>query len=282
MPGARSNRRRLCLAVLLVAAPLCAAAAELTADHAAALRTGAFLWQTEGATGQIRIVIDRGQQRAFVYRGDLLIGVSTVSTGKKGHTTPLGTFTILQKAARHRSNKYSNAPMPFMQRLTWDGIALHAGPLPGFPASHGCIRLPWAFAQKLFKETSLGVVVDVVDGGSPLPRVQMVDAAPGASPTAPQLALDVPATIDEIAAARPSVARPQPVAVAAAVAVPVPRPAPIVRPPAAPPVVLALAEPPRAPAPVRPRRASWLEQSADDFVTWGTTVPTRSGSAGGR
>jgi hypothetical protein len=251
---------------------LCAAAAELTATDSAALRPGGFVWQAEKAAGQLRIVIDRSQQRAFVYRGEQLIGVSTVSTGKKGHTTPLGTFAILQKAARHRSNKYSNAPMPFMQRLTWDGIALHAGSLPGYPASHGCIRLPWTFAKKLFAETSLGVIVDVVDGGSPLPRVQMAD---GSREGAPKLATDLPDATDEIAVAGP-------VKEHAAVAIAGPSSPPIVRAPAptSTPIVLALAEPPR-PA-TRPRRASWLEQSADDFVTWGTALPVRSGSTGTR
>jgi len=271
MPRASSKRGRLGFALLLALAPSCAAAAELTATHATALRTGGFLWQEEEAAGQVRIVIDRSQQRAFVYRGEQLIGVSTVSTGKKGHITPLGTFTILQKAARHRSNKYSNAPMPFMQRLTWDGIALHAGPLPGYAASHGCIRLPWAFAKKLFAETSLGVIVDVVDGGSPLPRVQMAD---GSREGAPKLATVLPDATDEIAIAGPA-------KVSVAVASVEPVSPPIVRAPAAKPapIVLALAEQPRPIA--RPRRASWLEQSADDFVTWGTALP-RSGSAGTR
>jgi hypothetical protein len=277
MPGTGSTRRYLGLALLLATAPLCAVAAELTATHAAELRTGGFLWEAEGAAGPLRIVIDRAQQRAFVYRGDLLIGVSTVSTGKKGHTTPLGTFPILQKAARHRSNKYSNAPMPFMQRLTWDGIALHAGPLPGHPASHGCIRLPWAFAKRLFAETSLGVVVDVVDGGSPLPRVQMAAAAFGSSPAAPKLPTLIPPMTDEIATARASVAPPRDT-----LAVATPASPPVVKAPAAPPVVLALAEPPRPPAPQRPPHATWLEQSADDFVTWGSTPRARSGSAGTR
>ena len=80
-----------------------------------------------------------------------------------GHDTPTGTFTILQKRRTHFSNIYDNAPMPFMQRLTWDGIALHAGQIPGTPASHGCVRLPTAFARHLFGETSLGARVYIVD-----------------------------------------------------------------------------------------------------------------------
>ena len=95
-------------------------------------------------------------QRAYVYRGGALIGVTTVSTGKPGHRTPTGKFDILQKRAKHFSNLYNNAPMPFMQRLTWGGIALHAGQIPGRPASHGCVRLPLDFARNLFGVTSDG------------------------------------------------------------------------------------------------------------------------------
>ena len=98
---------------------------------------------------------------AHVYSGDRLVGMASVSTGMAGHSTPTGDYPILQKNQWHRSNLYSNAPMPFMQRLTWDGIALHAGHNPGYPASHGCIRLPYAFAQKLFGMTSLGGLVTV-------------------------------------------------------------------------------------------------------------------------
>jgi hypothetical protein len=271
MPGAPPRRHHLGLVLLLAVAPLCAAAAELTASQAESLRHGESRWDGSGAAGPIRIVIDRSQQRAFVFRGETLIGVSTVSTGKKGHVTPLGTFTILQKAARHRSNKYSNAPMPFMQRLTWDGIALHAGPLPGYPASHGCIRLPWSFAKKLFQETALGVVVEVTDGGPSLPPVRMVDA--GAEADGPRLALVIPASSDEIATVQPAQGP-------AAVAKPI---IPVIVPPRpATPVVLALAQPPRPPAPARPPRATWQQQSADDFVTWGGVRPGRSGSAGSR
>ena len=102
----------------------------------------------------------------------MLLAAAPVSTGRKGHPTPVGTFRILQKQVHHRSNIYSNAPMPYMQRLTTYGIALHAGQLPGYPASHGCIRLPWAFAKKLYGMTDMTTRVTVtrepvhVDGGS--------------------------------------------------------------------------------------------------------------------
>jgi lipoprotein-anchoring transpeptidase ErfK/SrfK len=91
-----------------------------------------------------------------VYRAGQLIGVSTVSTGKEGKETPAGIFPILEKKRTHFSRKYDNAPMPFMQRLDQYGIALHAGAIPGYPASRGCVRLPAAFAAKLFAMTDVG------------------------------------------------------------------------------------------------------------------------------
>src|SRR3546814_18312546 len=91
-----------------------------------------------------------------VYRGGEEIGVSTISTGRKGFETPTGVFRILEKNVDHYSDLYDLAPMPFMQRLTWDGIALHSGQVPGRPVSHGCIRIPEAFAQILYHETKKG------------------------------------------------------------------------------------------------------------------------------
>jgi lipoprotein-anchoring transpeptidase ErfK/SrfK len=101
----------------------------------------------------VRVVVSLPQQKAYVFRSGALVATAPVSTGRPGHPTPVGTFRILQKKVRHHSNRYSNAPMPFMQRLTNYGIALHAGRLPGYPASHGCIRLPWNFAKKLYGMT---------------------------------------------------------------------------------------------------------------------------------
>ncbi|WCM27290.1 L,D-transpeptidase family protein [Sphingomonas sp. QA11] len=137
--------------------------ATFTMDVAAALGPGQFLWNDTGGTGDIRILVSIPLQRAYVYRGDALIGLSPISSGAPGFDTPVGAFTILEKDADHRSNIYSNAPMPFMLRLTWDGIALHAGRNPGYPASHGCVRLPVAFARKLFSIISLGAQVIVTD-----------------------------------------------------------------------------------------------------------------------
>ncbi|PJG49679.1 L,D-transpeptidase [Sphingobium sp. LB126] len=136
---------------------------------------GSYRWMEEGPfAGPLYLVISIERQTVHVYDGDRLIGVASVSTGMKGHRTPTGEFPILQKREWHRSNIYSNAPMPFMQRLTWDGIALHAGHNPGYPASHGCIRLPHAFARRLFGMTQVGTLVSVTpDRLSP---VLMVDA----------------------------------------------------------------------------------------------------------
>jgi hypothetical protein len=109
----------------------------------------------------IRILVSIPQQKAWVFEGAALVATAPVSTGRRGHETPTGTFRILQKAVHHRSNIYSNAPMPFMQRLTQSGVALHAGHLPGYPASHGCIRLPWGFAKRLYGITDGGTRVTV-------------------------------------------------------------------------------------------------------------------------
>lgn len=108
------------------------------------------------------IVISTGSQTMHVFRDGVLWRSSPVSTGKKGKETPAGLFAILQKKTFHRSNLYANAPMPYMQRLTWSGIAIHAGALPGYPASHGCIRLPEAFAKELYELTDFTTTAVIV------------------------------------------------------------------------------------------------------------------------
>ena len=144
--------------------------------EAASLRPGEFVWQPELAEqGGVEIVVSIPLQRAYVYRGGTLIGVTTVSTGRPGHSTPTGTFNILEKRREHYSNLYNNAPMPFMQRLTWGGIALHAGQIPGRPASHGCVRLPLDFARQLFSVTQIGAVVHILEH-SPSPAEALVMA----------------------------------------------------------------------------------------------------------
>ena len=131
------------------------------------LKPGEFLWQPELAPdGPVVIIVSIPDQLVHVYRNGVEIAVSTCSTGKPGHATPTGVFTILQKDKDHHSSTYNNAPMPNMERLTWSGIALHAGNLPGYPASHGCVRLPKAFSANLFGITHLGVPVIIADARS--------------------------------------------------------------------------------------------------------------------
>ncbi|MEO6217971.1 MAG: L,D-transpeptidase [Sphingomonas sp.] len=139
--------------------------APLAADGAIEqLKPGEYLWAPEIApAGPVTLIVSLKAQRAFTYRNGVPIGVSTISSGRPGHATPTGIFTILQKQVDHKSNLYNEAPMPFMQRLTWDGVALHAGKLPGYPDSHGCIRLPLAFAKLLYGVTSLGLTVVITD-----------------------------------------------------------------------------------------------------------------------
>lgn len=112
-------------------------------------------------TRGVHLLISLPQQKAWVFKDGELFDTAPVSTGRRGKETPTGTFPILQKRKRHFSNLYDNAPMPYMQRLTWSGIALHAGHLPGYPASHGCIRMPWSFARKLFGLTDYSTTVTV-------------------------------------------------------------------------------------------------------------------------
>jgi hypothetical protein len=107
----------------------------------------------EAPKGPLQIIISIADQRISVYDDGALIARSAVSTGVPQHPTPLGVFSVISKQRWHRSNLYSAAPMPYMQRITWSGIALHAGVLPGYPASHGCIRLKNDFAIRLWHLT---------------------------------------------------------------------------------------------------------------------------------
>ena len=130
----------------------------------ARLRPGQFVWAPDVApSGPMLLLVNVRTQRATLFRNGLPVGASTISSGRPGYRTPTGVFTILQKQVEHYSSKYDSAPMPYMQRLTWYGVALHAGQLPGYPASHGCIRLPSGFAKLLFAVTKLGMTVVVTD-----------------------------------------------------------------------------------------------------------------------
>jgi hypothetical protein len=131
------------------------------------LKPGQFAWHPERSpNGPLAIVVSLPDQRVYVYRNGVRIAVSTCSTGKPGHETPTGIFTILQKDKHHHSSTYDNAPMPNMNRLTWSGVALHAGNLPGYPASHGCVRLPMDFSEKLFTVTRIGTPVIIADAAT--------------------------------------------------------------------------------------------------------------------
>src|SRR5438270_3038148 len=124
------------------------------------LRPGQYLWRdVPEAAGRERVVISLSDQLAFLYRGNTLVAVATISTGRFDKPSPTGIFSVLDKRPFYRSKKYDNAPMPWMQRIDQYGIALHGGYNPGYPASHGCIRLPVAFAKKLYSVTDVGTPI---------------------------------------------------------------------------------------------------------------------------
>lgn len=124
------------------------------------LKPGQYLWRdVPESAGSERVVISLSEQLAYLYRGETLVAVATVSSGKDKKPTPTGIFSVLDKKPFYRSKKYDNAPMPWMQRIDQYGVALHAGYNPGQPASHGCIRLPATFAKKLYAVTDVGTPI---------------------------------------------------------------------------------------------------------------------------
>jgi L,D-transpeptidase catalytic domain len=154
------------------------------------LRPGQFAWRPELSPRRpVMVLVSLTEQLARVYRNGIEIGVSTASSGRPGHATPTGVFTILQKARVHHSSTYNEASMPYTERLTWDGVALHAGGVPGYPSSHGCVHLPLEFARLLFGVTEVGTTVLVADAhGGPqevahagliLPTAELTAAAAG-------------------------------------------------------------------------------------------------------
>ena len=161
----------------------------LTLADADRLRPGQYIWQgVPNSSAPVSMVIDLGRQVAFVYQGYDLVGITTVSTGRRGYATPAGVFPILQKQVWHRSNRYSGAPMPYMQRLTWSGIALHSGGVPGYRQSHGCIHLPPRFAAALYNITRVGQIVEIRQA-MPLPRATLASATSRLPTTAEAVAL---------------------------------------------------------------------------------------------
>lgn len=128
------------------------------------LKRGQFIWKgSAGLVGAMVAKVSISDQKIYLYRKGTLIGVSTVSTGKSKHNTPKGFFSVLGKNRFHRSKKYNNAPMPYTQWLTSKGIAMHAGNIPGYPASHGCIRLPTQFARFLYEVSFVGMPVVITN-----------------------------------------------------------------------------------------------------------------------
>lgn len=212
----------LALAAIASLSPPFGAAAEAAVPDGELVQPGGYRWLEEGPfDGPLYLIISLQRQMVHVYSGDRLVGLASVSTGTSGHRTPTGEFTILQKREWHRSNLYSNAPMPFMQRLTWDGVALHAGHNPGYPASHGCIRLPAAFARSLFGMTQLGTLVRVnADALRPAlmldrlvmddPGTAVVTFTPGATPpVVEQAKVELAVRDAPLLAIDPSVFRPR-------------------------------------------------------------------------
>ncbi len=128
------------------------------------MKPGDFHWVADiPKEGDAKVIIDLLTQRFYVYRGDRLVGMSTISSGKKGRETPLGFWKVFRKQVKGFSRKYDNAPMPYMQMYDEKGIAFHGGKLPGYPASHGCVRLPIKFAEKLYGLTRIGTEV-IIEG----------------------------------------------------------------------------------------------------------------------
>jgi lipoprotein-anchoring transpeptidase ErfK/SrfK len=162
--------------------------------------------EKSGPKQPVYVVISLADQRASIYDANGLVTTTRVSTGQAGHRTPTGVFSVIGKERWHRSNIYSGAPMPFMQRITWSGVAMHAGVVPGYPASHGCIRLPAGFAPQLYGMTKMGarVVVTPRDVAPlefahtflPLPTMQPAPVMPAGSreASAPSAAVELAST----------------------------------------------------------------------------------------
>jgi lipoprotein-anchoring transpeptidase ErfK/SrfK len=140
-----------------------------------------YTWYPErSVSGPILVFVSIPRQEAVVYRNGIRIGRAACSTGRPGHSTPTGVFQILQKDIDHHSKTYGNAPMPYMERLTWDGVALHTGFNPGHPDSHGCVRLPDGFAKELFKITHVGGTVIISNSRKP-PTMALTEGPGGGS-----------------------------------------------------------------------------------------------------
>src|SRR5262249_7829098 len=179
--------------VALLPAPVSATSAAGVPRAAArvASDTGAEAKKKPTDPGPLLAVVSLARQRISLYGRGGLIAQSPVSTGMPGHRTPAGVFSVIQKSKFHRSNIYWNAPMPYMQRITWSGVTLLAGPVPGYPASPGCIRLPPPFAVRLYGMSKIGTRIVIVPGDAAvlgaepleLPAPRLSPALPDASAT---------------------------------------------------------------------------------------------------
>jgi L,D-transpeptidase-like protein len=157
--------------------------------------------------GPLQIVVSIDSQKVTLFSDGVRVAQGPVSTGVPGHPTPMGVFSIIEKDRYHHSNIYSNAPMPYMQRITWSGVALHEGVLPGYPASHGCIRMSQDFAKKLWPVTNLGVRVIVTRSEvAPFDFAHPKLFAPKPKPAEPQVASDDRAPARMVAQLTPAVA----------------------------------------------------------------------------
>ena len=170
----------LAAALFSVATAAWASSAAAVETTAATLSGSRYVWGDDPAApgAPVRIVVNLTEQRAYVYRGAQLIAASSVSTGRDGKETPSGSFTILEKQVSHRSTLYHAAPMPYMERLTWDGVAIHAGSTPGSRSSHGCVHVPLAFAKLLYGVTSVGTQVTIIGTDGQVAPVAPTDAVP--------------------------------------------------------------------------------------------------------
>ena len=150
---------------------LCAGTAAAQVDpDGRDLKAGQFAWLPDAdaqGDGPVTMLVNLQDQRGYLYRDGRRIAITTVSTGRRGHDTPTGVFPILGKERMHYSKKYENAPMPWTQRITQWGHALHAGNVRPYPASHGCIRLPAEFARQLYSLTQPGDLVLIVQDDTP-------------------------------------------------------------------------------------------------------------------
>jgi lipoprotein-anchoring transpeptidase ErfK/SrfK len=176
-------------------------------------KIGAIDKESTKPQGPLIISISIDKQKMRIYDANGLFAETPISTGMPGHATPMGVFSVIQKQKLHHSNIYSGAPMPYMQRITWSGIAIHAGVLPGYPASHGCIRMPMAFAVKMWNWTRMGARVVVAPG-------EMTPASFSHPLLAAQKAVPQPVAANEPPAETPAAAKADKAMAAAVASIP--------------------------------------------------------------